>query len=157
MATKFGTNRALQNSAIPSLMAQGEVAGRIHVQYDEYVFTGDLAVNDVIQMGSKLPAGARVLDVILDSPDLDSAAAGALTSGWLASDDAVEAASANGFLTTLDVHTAGKTQAMSALLASSVAGKYKRFASAVQPAITISGETDATTGTIRQAIYYIID
>lgn len=145
-------------AAVPqSLIEQGEFSGGIRVHYDEYVFTADLAVNDIIKMGGKLPAGARVLDVVLDSPDLDSAAAGALTSGWLASDDAVVAADDDGFLTTVDVHTAGKAQSMSALLATAVPGKFKKFASSVQPAIKISGETDATTGTIRQAIYYIVD
>jgi hypothetical protein len=157
MATKYGTN-ATKIAANPAQLAeQGEQRGRINVHYDEYVFTGDLAVNDVIYMGGKLPAGARVLDVVLDSPDLDTASAGALTSGWLVSDDAVVAADDDGFLTTVDVHTAGKAQSMSALLASNVPGKFKKFASAVQPAIKISGETDATTGTIRQAIYYVVD
>lgn len=157
MAIKKGTN-ATKIAALPSQLAeQGEAGGNIKVHYDEYVFAGDLAANDVIYMGGKLPAGARVLDVVLDSPDLDSGSSGALTSGWLASADAVEAADAAGFLTTVDVHTAGKAQSMSALLCSNVAGKFKKFSSAVQPAIKITGETDATTGTIRQAIYYVID
>lgn len=157
MSTKYGTNAAKAVASIPQLMSQAEVSGKIHVHYDEYVFAGDLAAGDVILMGAKLPAGARVLEVVLDSPDLDSGSTGALTSGWQASDDAVEAADADGFLTTVDVHTAGKAQSMSALLCSNVPGKFKKFNAAVQPAITISGETDATTGTIRQAIYYTFE
>lgn len=155
MATKYGTNATnIYNTSIPKLAEQGEQNGDLHVLYDEYVFAGDLAANDVIYMGGKLPAGARVIDVILDSPDLDAQSAGALTVGWLASDDAVVAVNASGFLTSVDVHTAGKAQSMSGLLQSNVAGKFKKFASAVQPTITISGETDATTGTIRMAILY---
>lgn len=157
MATKYGTNRTLIRATPASLVEQGEQSGHLKVIYDEYVFAGDLAVNDVIQMGSKIPAGARILDVSLDSPDLDTASAGALTVGWLISDDAAQAADDDGFLTTVDVHTAGKTQLMSGLLCSNVPGKFKKFASAVQPAIKVSGETDATTGTIRLAIFYIVE
>lgn len=157
MATKYGTNATNLQSNPQKLVEQGELAGRLHVHYDEYVFSADLAANDVIYMGGKLPAGARVIDVVLDSPDLDTQSAGALTSGWLASDDGVVSADDDGFLTTVDVHTAGKAQSMNTLLCSNVPGKFKKFASAVQPAIKISGETDATSGTIRQAIYYIVD
>lgn len=157
MAIKNGTNAAKLVTAIPSLVEQGEYSGKLKVHYDEYVFAGDLAVNDIINMGGLLPAGARIIDVILDSPDLDSASAGALTSGWAVSADGVEVANASGFLTTVDVHTAGKAQSMSGLLQSNVAGKFKKFAAAVQPQITISGETDATTGTIRQAILYVVE
>lgn len=163
MATKKGTN-ATKIAATPSQLAEnGEQRGRLNVHYDEYVFAGDLAANDVIYMGGKLPANARIIDVVLDSPDLDTGSTGALTSGWLASDEldssgvALQAADADGFLTTVDVHTAGKAQSMSGLLCTNVPGKFKRFSAAVQPTITISGETDATTGTIRQAIFYIVD
>lgn len=157
MATKQGTNAAKPIATIPQLMEQGTVNGRLHCIYDEYVFAGDLAVGDIIQMGALIPSGARVLECIVDSPDLDSASAGALTAGWQVSADAVEAANASGFQTTMDVHTAGKTQSLSTLLCSAAAGKFKKFAAAVQPSITISGETDATTGTIRMAIYFIFD
>ncbi len=157
MATKLGTN-ATKIAANPAqLTEQGEFSGGLRVMYDEYVFTADLAVNDLINMGGLLPAGARVMEVVCDSPDLDSSSAGALTVGWAASADGVEAVSAAGFLSSMDVHTAGKTLSMSSLLQSAVAGKFKKFASPVQPQIKISGETDATTGTVRLAIFYIID
>jgi len=157
MATKLGTN-ATKIAAVPAQLAeQGETRGRMLVHYDEFQFTADLAANDIIVMGGLLPAGARILDVVLDSSDLDTSSAGALISGWAASADAVEVADDNGFLTTVDVHTAGKAQSMSALLFSNCPGKFKRFASAVQPQIVISGETDSTTGIIKQAIYYVVD
>lgn len=158
MATKYGVNATkILNSTIPSLAEEGEIRGRIQVHYDEYTLTADLAANDVINMGGLLPANARILDVVLDSADLDAQSAGALISGWAVSADGVEIADDNGFLTTVDVHTSGKAQSMSALLCSNVPGKFKKFAAAVQPQITISGETDATSGTIRQAIYFIVD
>lgn len=164
MATKYGTNATkVLNTSPAKLVESAELTGKIHVHYDEYVFAGDLAANDVINMGGLLPANARVIDVVLDSPDLDTGSTGALISGWAASAQvdssnvAIEAADDNGFLTTVDVHTAGKAQSMNTLLQSNVPGKFKRFSAAVQPQITISGETDATTGTIRQAIFYIYE
>jgi hypothetical protein len=157
MATKLGVNATKIAASIPQLAEQGEQKGRVKVLYDEYALTADLAVNDVIKMGGLLPAGARVMEVVCDSPDLDSASAGALTVGWAASADAVEAADDDGFLTTIDVHTAGKTLSMSSLLCSAAPGKFKKFASPVQVQVKVSGETDATSGTIRCAVFYIVD
>ena len=165
MATKYGTEATKYfNQTIKDLAEKSQLNGRIHVLYDEYIFTADLAVNDVMVMGGGyLPQGARVLDVICDSPDLDSAAAGALTVGWAASPDldssgtTLEAASSAGFLSSMDVNTAGKTLSMSTLLQTAVAGKYKKFAGRVQVQVKITGETNATTGTVRCAVYYLFD
>lgn len=157
MATKNGTNAALVVLNPPSLIEQGEKTGRMRVHYDEFVLTAALATNDLINMGGLLPAGARVMDVIIDSPDIDSSTAATLTSGWAASADGVEAAQSAGFISSIDVHTAGKTQAMSALLQTVVPGKFKKFASPVQPQIKVTNGGDAVTGTIRQAIYYVVD
>ena len=155
MATYRGSNATKINAG--GLAEVGEQTGKLHVIYDEYAFTADLAVNDIINMGGLIPAGARVMEVVCDSPDLDSASAGALTVGWAASADAVEAASAAGFLSSMNVNTSGKTLSMSTLLQTAVAGKFKKFASPVQCQVKISGETDATSGTIRVAIYYIYE
>lgn len=157
MATKYGTNAQKRQNNIPQLIEQSEFNGRIHVHYDEYTLTAALSTNDLISMGGLLPAGARVIDVVLDSPDLDSSTTATLTSGWAASADGVETVSLAGFLTSVDVHTAGKAQSMNTLLQSAVAGKFKKFASPVQPQIKITAAGDATSGTIRQAIFYTFD
>lgn len=158
MATKYGTNATkISNTPIPQLAQQGEMAGRLHVHYDEFVLSAAITSGDVIVMGGKLPANARIIEVLFDSPDLDSSTAAAVTYGWAASDDAVEAAQSAGFLSSMDVHTAGKAQAMSGLLCSNIPGKFKKFASAVQPQLAVTGTGDATSGTIRCAIYYIVD
>jgi hypothetical protein len=164
MATKYGTNATKRlNQTILDLVEQSEYNGRLHVHYDEYVFAGDLAVNDIIKMGGMLPAGARVITSLVDSPDLDTASAGAITYGWADSPDVdsagttLVAAVANGFNTSMDVHTAGLAQTSDTLLASAAVGKFKKFAGKVQPQIKITGETDATTGTIRAAILYTFD
>lgn len=157
MATKLGVNATKIANSPADLVEQGEQTGRMKVHYDQFTLTADLAANDVIKMGGLLPAGARVIGANMDSPDLDSASAGALQFGWAASADGVEAAVADGFITSMDVHTAGNTSSLSGLLQSAAAGKYKRFSSPVQPQVKISGETDATTGTIRCHIAYVID
>jgi hypothetical protein len=163
MATKLGVNATKIAANPQQLVEQSEQNGRLHVMYDEYSLTADVAANDIIKMGPLLPKGARVLDVICDSPDLDAQSAGALTVGWAASPEvdsggtALVAADDDGFITTMDVHTAGKTSAMSGALVSANPGKFKKFAGAVQVQVKISGETDATSGTIRCAVYYTFD
>jgi hypothetical protein len=149
MATKYGAYATNRDVSVPSVKNPGtDNSGKLAFFYDSYTFTADLAANDVINM-FKIPAGARVVDMGIDSPDLDSASAGALTVGWAISADGLVAADDDGFLTTQDVHTAGKTGLMSAALVSANPGKLKSFASEVQVQVKISGETDATSGTIR--------
>lgn len=158
MATKFGVNANKRQQTIPQLAEQSEVTGRLHVHYDEYVTVGALAASDVILMGTLLPAGARVHSVLLDCPDLDSSTTATMSSGWQASADGVEAASAAGFLAAQDVHTSGVAVSMSASLVSVVPGKFKKFASAVQPILTIvAGPTTTVGATIRQTIHYTFD
>lgn len=147
MATKYGLNATKRDVTVPAVKIDGKDNGNpLRFFYDEYTFTADLAVNDVINM-FKLPAGCRVVDMGIDSPDLDSQSAGALTVGWAA--NGVDNADDDGFITTQDVHTAGKTSLMSALLRSNAPGKLKEFTVETQVQVKISGETDATSGTIR--------
>lgn len=157
MATWLGTNATKVAASPAKLAEEGEQTGRLRVLYDEFALTADMGVNDIIKIGAPLPANARVMNALLDSPDLDSSSAGALTLGWAASADGVESADAAGFLTTQDVHTAGIAGQMSSLLCSNVAGKFKRFAASVQVQVKVTGETDATSGTIRVAIFYVVD
>lgn len=155
MATKYGTNATLVlNQTIPQLVEAPDSRGVVHTIYDEYTLTAAFTTADVIKMGTKIPQGARVTEVILDTPDLDSGSNANLTVGWLASDDAVEAASAAGFINAHDAHTAAKTQSMSSIVQGSVAGKFKKFSAAVQPTITIATAGDVTSGTIRLMIQY---
>lgn len=164
MAIKYGTNATLRlayespNSSsagtIPSLVEQGDYHSKLRCSYDEYTLTADLAANDIIYL-MKLPKGARVINLMIDSSDLDAQSAGALTVGWLG--NGVDSVSANGFMTSIDVHTAGKAQDLGALLFSNQAGKFKRFGAETQVTVTISGETDATTGVIKVAILYVLD
>ena len=155
MAIKYGVNATkVLNQSIPALSEQGEHKGRVQMLYDEYTLTADLAAADIIKMGSLLPAGARVVNMQLYFDDLD-AAGGTVNVGWAASADAVEAASASGLALAVDVTSAGVVDTVDDYPAS--AGLFKKFASPVQIQVATVGDTDATTGTIKVAVFYVID
>lgn len=154
MATKLGVN-ATKIAANPAQLAeQGDQAGRIRCMYDEYTFTADLASNDVIKLGGLLPAGSRVLDVVFGFDDLDTTG-GTIDVGWAASADAAVSADDDGFLANVDVTSAGLVTMQDDQ--ASVPGLFKRFASPVQIQAKIDGDTDVTTGSVKIAVYYVID
>lgn len=152
MANKYGVNATKRDVSVPSVkIAPGEVGGAVQFAYDEYSLTADLAANDVIKL-MKLPAGARVLDVVVNSADLDSGATGEIKVGWAA--NGVDAADDDGFITALDIHTAAAAKAMSSLQAA--AGYFKKFTVETQVEIVISGDTNATSGKIMLGVQYVV-
>jgi hypothetical protein len=158
MATKYGVNatKALgQETGVPSLINQGDDLGQVHCLYDEYVLTGDLAAADVIKFGSKLPAGARIVDAILWATDLD-VAGGTMDLGWAASETGqpgtAEVADDDGLVADADVTAAYYARALIG-----VAGLFKKFTAPVQIQAKVEGDTDATTGTIKCAVFYVLD
>lgn len=157
MATNYGSNATkLLNQTIKQIVGPGEVAGRKRVIYDEFALSADLSASDKIYMGALIPAGARVHNVYLVFPDLDSGSTGSLDVGWLASADAVEAASSTGFFSAVDVHTAaGGVDLFDD--APTASGLFKQFSAAVQCVINVQGDTNATSGTIKLAIEYVTD
>lgn len=154
MATKYGSNATKrQNQSIPDLELQGESRGTMLIAYDEYALTADLAAADLIRL-MKLPQGSRVHNVYVYSDDLD-VSGGTIDIGWEASADAVEAADADGFMAAVDV-TSAICQDMAGDQGTRP-GLFKKFSSEVQVGVTINGDTDATSGTIKVAIHYAID
>ena len=155
MATYYGANATKRaNQAIPALIGPGEVAGRLRVAYDSFALSADLVGGtDTIRMMT-LPAGARVHNVQLYFDDLD-ASGGTLNVGWEASADAVESASAAGFLSAVDVTSAGLVDMVDDQ--PTVAGMFKQFSAPVQVTIAPSGDTDATSGNIKLAVFYTTD
>ena len=155
MATVYGVNATnLQNQTIAQLSEQGEYHGRLRVIYDEFTLTADLASGDVIRMGGKIPSGARIIDVIFYTDNID-ASGGTVDIGWLASDDAVEAADADGFMDDVAV-----TAAAAFLMSDDEGtrpGLFKRFTADCQAAITVDGDTDASSGSVKLCIKYVVD
>lgn len=156
MASLYGVNatKLLVNNP-PELSGKGESGGRMRVIYDTYTLTADTASADVLYMGALIPKGARVMEVMVKSADLDGSG-GTLDVGWAASADGVEAVSASGFLANIDVATAADVFMMSEN-AAAPAGLHKQFTASCQPIITFDGDCDATSGSISIAIWYVLD
>ncbi len=152
MATLYGSNFTSMYQTVPaSFIESNSQGGKLRVAYDSYAITADLASGDIIHM-VKVPKGARVYEVYLAFADLDGSG-GTLDVGWAANgSDAVDA---DGFIVDLDVTSAG-TATMSADLANA-AGFGKEFAAETTITITTDGDTDATSGTIKLAVFYAVD
>ena len=153
MARKYGVNATKRYASVPQLAEEGQFGGRVKSMYDSYTLTADLASGDFIEMG-ELPMGARVIDVRLVYADLD-ASGGTIDCGWEVSEDALEAADADGFLTVVDVTSAGSSSMFEDQ--SSRPGQHKTFTAPVKVGVAINGDTDATTGTVHMEILYVID
>jgi len=70
MATVKGVNRTLKDTPnIANRMAPGLFDGRVKIMYDSYECDA-LAIASIIEMGPKLPIGAKIIDVILDTDNL---------------------------------------------------------------------------------------
>ena len=155
MADFYGVNNTKQYQNVPSEMIPvGEQAGRLRVAYDK-ISLSEAVASDVLHM-MKIPAGARIIDVIIKVADLDSNSDGTLDVGWAASSDAVESANAAGFFNELNVQSA-RSESISGA-SSSVAGHMKKFSSEVEVQIIPgAGVADATSGDIELVILYVIE
>lgn len=70
MATVKGVNRTLKDTPnIANRLARGLYDGRVKVAYDSYEAVA-LAADSIIEMCAKIPKGAKVIDVILDTDNL---------------------------------------------------------------------------------------
>ena len=157
MATKYGVGATKRdNSTIPSLIEQGEHRGRVRCEYDEYTLTAALTQNDVIKL-MKLPAGARVHNVYVYFHALD-ASAGTIDLGWEA--NSVDAADADGFMDALAVTSAGAQDMQGDK--PTRPGVFKSFSplggeTQISATVTHSGGLDATSGSLKVAVYYHLD
>ena len=71
MPTFKGVNRTLQDTPnISNRMEPGLFDGRVKIMYDSYEADGGETTPDIIEMGPKLPIGAKIIDVILDTDAL---------------------------------------------------------------------------------------
>lgn len=153
MAINYGENADKILVDVPSQKVDAsDNGGRVRCIYDKFTLTAALSAGDVVYMGSKIPAGARVVDAMLVYDQLD-ASGGDADLGWLASDDGAESASVNGLIDGADVTSAGATRATNG------AGIGKKFESAVQLVVEAqaAGGWDQTSGDIQMFVYYTLD
>lgn len=147
-ATKLLVNVPSDKAAV------GERNGRKRYIYDSFTFDAIIDTTDRLLVGAKIPAGARVTDVKLQHPDMGTT--GDFNIGWLASDDGVEVADADGFGAAVDVNAAAGSYSMFEDQPQA-GGMYKKFTREVQPLIVPSEITTATSGTIDIEIEYVVD
>lgn len=153
MVAYLGVNHTLAYSTTPSAkFGLGEMGGRVRVLFDSFTVTAALLTTDTLQMG-KIPKGARVLDFVINSPDLGGT--GTMNIGWAAGAGAVEAANATGFYSALDI--SGQAVVASLSETASAAGLHKKFTEEVPVQLVPAANFSATSGTLSIAVYYVID
>jgi hypothetical protein len=141
MADKYGVNYTKQFVNIPSeKIPKGEQYGRVHVAYDEFTVTEAIATADNISM-MKLPAGSRVIDAKITFSALSNS--GVLLVGT--------AADPNAYLDAVAVNLVPPYQM------DAEAGALVQNSAETQVLITATTATSATSGTIRLAIFYVVD
>lgn len=128
--------------------------GRGRWAYDTYALTADTASGDKLYM-MKLPKGARILDVILAATDLDGSG-GTLDVGYEynASGDSALTDDLDGFLADVDVTSASTTSMRDQ---ENMAGFGYELEGVADIVVVFDGDCDATTGTIKLAVNYVLD
>lgn len=89
MATVKGVNQVLLDLPNGKIKA-GEYGGEVKMAYDEYVFEGEHAANDIIDLGIVIPVQARIINATVLCPDLGGTAT--LDLGTAADSDSLIAA-----------------------------------------------------------------
>lgn len=152
MAQFYGVNNTKFTQTNPPTKAQeGEVGGRERLLFDSYSWTAALTTGDLINVCDKIPKGALVTAAKVKVPAFGTS--GAIDLGWLASDDGVESAQAQGLI------AAGAAVSAGAPTSAAEVGVGKRFAAAVQPQLKINnqGATDPSSGTLYVFIFYVME
>lgn len=154
MATKYGVNadKRLVDEPVTKINANQQ-RGAMRISYDEYEITADLASGDKIILG-QLPKGAVVVNYQLAFDDLDGSG-GTVDLGYEAADSSSSlTADPDAFLADVDVTSAG-------IVGMNEQAIVDRFGFAVTEdlnvILTTDGDTDATSGTIKVAVMYVLN
>lgn len=154
MASKYGSAYTDKFQTVPSVAVAGNKwGGKLRVCYDTYALSADLAAGDKIYMG-KLPKGARVIDCILAFADLDGSG-GTLDVGYEynATGESSLTDDPDAFLADVDVTSAGT---VGMIEQANMVGFGYEVEGDADIVITIDGDTDATSGTIKLAVLYVV-
>ena len=146
MANLYGSNYTLAYVNVPSEKIEpGEQVGKVKVAYDEYDLDGlgvVIAANDLIYL-MKIPAGARVLEAIIDSPSLGTT--GIVQLGTAADPDRyIAAADAGG-------------QAVREKMPLGADGAFEELTEETQLILKCTEITTEITGIIKVAVFYVMD
>lgn len=154
MATLYGVSATKRISAVPSVkIPVHDQVGKKRISYDEYEIAADLASGDKIILGF-LPAGARVVGAKLAFDDLDGSG-GTVDLGYEAKDPVSSlTADPDRFLAAVDVTSAGIVD----LADQAIVDGFGFLATEdLNVILTTAGDTDATSGTIKVCVDYVLD
>jgi len=129
---------------------KGQYNSRLHVLHDTKTFTATVFAAAVPMIMGKIPAGAIVRDVILDSADVGAATT--VDVGWLVNAD--EVADPNGFISALD--NSGQAALGKMTDTAGMPGQDKKFTAETEVVITPSADTTAFTGDITCTVIYSV-
>jgi len=146
MANLYGSNYTKAFINVPSEKIEpGEFAGKMKVAYDEYDLDGlgvVLAANDIIYL-MKIPAGARILEAIIDSPSLGTT--GIVQLGTIADPDRyIASADAGG-------------QAVRARMPEGADGAFEELSVETQLALKCTEISTEITGIVKVSVHYVMD
>lgn len=153
MASKYGVEYTNVTQDVPSEKAPANKwHARLRCVYDSYALSADLASGDKIYLG-KLPKGARVIDVLCSFTDLD-ASGGTIDIGYEynATADSSLTDDLDAFGVDVDVSAAASYSMASE--GANLAGFGYEIEGDADVVVTIDGDTDATTGTIKLCVIY---
>ena len=142
-STFKGVNATSNAASIPALSEGGQQAAVKKVMYDTYVLTADLASGDKIRMGGLIPAGAKILNVVLVTGALGGSCT--VDVGWEASADGVETETKTGFFSGAVV-SAAACSTFSTATTPTLAGFGKKFSSPVQISVWEKAVSSSATG-----------
>jgi len=152
MAEFNGSNYSKIFIDVPSKqISEGELSGKVRVLQDSFTCGQNVyAIGDLINMGAKLPKGAKVIEACLVSPSLGTT--GIMKLGFIA--NGVDAADDDAFIASAD---AGG-QAVKALMPAGAAALGKKFDADTSIQIKFSEASDAALGLeIKIWIQYILE
>lgn len=156
MATIYANNATLRDNQTPTAKIESnQNFGRIRQSYDKYDFSnGQITSSDDLIM-MKILKSAKVYGGHMWATQ-GSASAGKVTVGWLASDDAVESADANGLLDTQDFGNGDINQLM-AEESAIPAGLGKEFAAEVSAYMEVTETSVAADNSLEFVLFYAMD
>lgn len=156
MATLYGDQYQDAYVDKPSTkIRKGDVSGDVKFMYFTYTITAAPTNGDVVKLG-KLPAGARVVDALLQFPDLGTA--GAVNLGWNGGTNSLETADADSLLVNVDVNTArdGASMKQQMEAGGANAGFLYELLDEVDVQIDVATAWTVTSGTIKGYIQYVV-
>lgn len=159
--TLKGVNRTYRTSTPPTKIPAGEERGKVHWYYDEYSWSTNSVIGDIVTMMT-IPNGARVIGGTIKCNDWGTA--GQMDLGYAASADGTEAADDDAFFNEFNPETTGGNVGMIGQGATGAdgaapgAGLFKKFAADVNVILTVTEASNVGTGaTVQVGIAVVFD